>query len=66
MKWLDLLVKLAAPIVALVKSIAGSDWDDDAAAEAFRDMLRNPPRQAVDDADRDLLRGIARGTTGSD
>jgi len=59
MKWLDLLVKLAAPIVELVKSIAGSDWDDDAAADAFRDMLKNPPRKAVDDDDRQALRDLA-------
>lgn len=61
MRWLDLLVKLAAPIVALVKSIAGDDWDDDAAADAFRAMLKNPPRKAIDDEDRRALRDIAEG-----
>ena len=61
MKWLDLLVKLASPIVDLVKAVAGSDWDDEKAADAFREMLRNPPRQAIDDDHREALRAIAEG-----
>lgn len=61
MKWLDLLTRLVGPIIEAVRAIAGDDWDPDEAEARLKEILRQPPRQAVSDEDRRLLERIAEG-----